>query len=58
MLEQFNPQDFQAMFYRAVAYLDQGNLQYAISELWRVVQDQHKQLMTIDERKLVEQLSQ
>ena len=37
VLENFNPNDQEAIFYRAISYLDQGNLQQAISELWRVV---------------------
>lgn len=37
VLEQVDSKNIQAIFYRGVAYLDQGNLQQAISELWRVV---------------------
>ena len=37
MLENINANDQEAIFYRAISYLDQGNLQQAISELWRVV---------------------
>ena len=37
VLESFDPNDQEAIFYRAISYLDQGNLQQAISELWRVV---------------------
>ena len=38
VLEKIDPNNVDAIFYRAIAYLDQGNLQQAISELWRVVE--------------------
>ena len=37
MLDSVDPNNTDAIFYRAISYLDQGNLQQAISELWRVV---------------------
>ena len=38
VLEQIDPGHLDAIFYRAISYLDQGNLQQSISELWRVVE--------------------
>ena len=33
----FDAKNIKAVFYRALSYLDQGNLQQAINEFWRVV---------------------
>lgn len=38
VLEKMDKAHPDAIFYRAISYLDQGNLQQAISELWRVVE--------------------
>jgi len=39
VLETVDAGNVEAIFYRAISFLDQGNLQQAISELWRVVDD-------------------
>ena len=38
VLDTIDGTNIEAIFYRAVSFLDQGNLQQAISELWRVVE--------------------
>ena len=38
ILDKFDQNNSDAIFYRAISFLDQGNLQQAISELWRVIE--------------------
>ena len=38
IIDKIDPQYSEAIFYRAISYLDQGNLQQSISELWRIVE--------------------
>ena len=37
ILDNLDKDNSDAIFYRAISYLDQGNLQQAISELWRMI---------------------
>ena len=40
ILENLDKANSDAIFYRAISYLDQGNLQQAINELWQVINSQ------------------
>jgi tetratricopeptide (TPR) repeat protein len=37
VIDHHDGKNIKAIFYRALSYLDQGNLQQAINEFWRVV---------------------